>query len=159
MNNVVIMGRLSREPDVRYSANGTCVARINVAVQRKFKQEGQPSADFINCIAFGKTGEIIERFFSKGQQIAVCGRIQTGSYEKDGSKVYTTDVVAESVEFVGSKSDTYADTHNNDNEAEDDDFDKPAKKKATKGRRQKGEADDEVPEGFESIEEEEPMPF
>ena len=101
------MGRLAKDPDVRYSqgANGsTAIARYSLAVDRKFKQEGQPNADFINCIAFGKLGEFAEKYLHKGTKIAVVGRIQTGSYtNKDGQKVYTTDVVVEEQEFAESK--------------------------------------------------------
>ena len=101
------MGRLTKDPEVRYSngANGsTAVARYALAVDRKFKQEGQPTADFINCIAFGKLGEFAEKYLKQGIKIAVTGRIQTGSYtNKDGQKVYTTDVVIEEQEFCESK--------------------------------------------------------
>lgn len=81
------------------------IARISLAVDRKFKQEGQPTADFINCIAFGKTAEVIEKYVTKGTKIAVVGHIQTGSYtNKDGQKVYTTDVVIDELEFCESRS-------------------------------------------------------
>lgn len=108
MNKVILMGRIVRDPDVRYSqgANGsTAVARYTLAVDRKFKQEGQPTADFINCIAFGKLGEFAEKYLHKGVKIAVTGRIQTGSYKnKDGNTVCTTDVIVEEQEFCESKS-------------------------------------------------------
>ena len=108
MNKTILIGRLTKEPDIRYSngANGsTAVARYTLAVDRKFKQEGQPTADFINCIAFGKLGEFAEKYLHKGVKIAVTGRIQTGSYKnKDGNTVYTTDVVVEEQEFCESKS-------------------------------------------------------
>ena len=107
MNKVIEIGRLVREPEIRYSqgASSTCIARYTLAVDRKFKQEGQPTADFINCIAFGKLGEFAEKYLHKGVKIAVTGRIQTGSYtNKDGQKVYTTDVVVEEQEFCESKS-------------------------------------------------------
>ena len=107
MNKVIEIGRLVREPEIRYSqgASSTCIARYTLAVDRKFKQEGQPTADFINCIAFGKLGEFAEKYLHKGVKIAVTGRIQTGSYKnKDGNTVYTTDVVVEEQEFCESKS-------------------------------------------------------
>lgn len=107
MNRVIIIGRLVKDPDIRYSqgANTTCVARYTLAVDRKFKQEGQPTADFINCIAFGKLGEFAYKYLHKGVKIAVTGRIQTGSYKnKDGNTIYTTDVVVEEQEFCESKS-------------------------------------------------------
>ena len=107
MNKVILMGRLTKDPEIRYSQgeNTTCIARYTLAVDRKFKQEGQPNADFINCIAFGKLGEFAEKYLHEGVKIAVVGRIQTGSYtNKDGQKVYTTDVVVEEQEFCESKS-------------------------------------------------------
>ena len=107
MNKVIIIGRVVRDAEIRYSqgANTTCIAKFTLAVDRKFKQEGQPNADFINCIAFGKLGEFAEKYLHKGVKIAVTGRIQTGSYtNKDGQKVYTTDVVVEEQEFCESKS-------------------------------------------------------
>lgn len=105
MNSVQLIGRLTREPDVRYADSGSTIAKFTVAVDRRFKQEGGDTADFINCTAFGKTAEFIEKYFSKGKKIALNGRIQTGSYiNKDNIKVYTTDVVVENVEFVESRS-------------------------------------------------------
>ena len=108
MNRVILCGRLTREPEVRYSqtASGSmAVARYTLAVDRKFKKEGEQNADFINCIAFGKSGEFAEKYFFKGIKIAISGRIQTGSYtNKDGQRVYTTDVVVEEQEFAESKS-------------------------------------------------------
>lgn len=109
MNKVTIVGRLARDPEVRYSQgeNSTAISRFTVAVDRRFKREGEQEADFISCVAFGKTAEFIERYFSKGKRIGLCGRIQTGSYEnKDGQKVYTTDVYVEEVEFVESANNT-----------------------------------------------------
>ena len=112
---------MTKDPEIRYSqgANTTCVARYTLAVDRKFKQEGQPTADFINCIAFGKLGEFAEKYLHKGVKIAVTGRIQTGSYKnKDGNTVYTTDVVVEEQEFCESKSQSNSQpqpTQSNDN--------------------------------------------
>ena len=100
------MGRLTRDPDVRYSQGekNTAVARYALAVDRKFKRDGEASADFINCIAFGKNGEFAEKYLRQGTKIAVVGRIQTGSYtNKDGQRVYTTDIVVEEHEFAESK--------------------------------------------------------
>ena len=107
MNKVILMGRLTREPEVRYTQgnNPTAVAKYSLAVPRKFKREGEPDCDFINCVAFGKSAEFAEKYLHKGTKIAVVGRIQTGSYtNKDGQKVYTTDVVVEEQEFCESKS-------------------------------------------------------
>ena len=115
MNKVILIGRVVRDADTRYSqgANTTCIARYTLAVDRKFKQEGQPNADFINCIAFGKLGEFAEKYLRQGIKIAVTGRIQTGSYKnKDGNTVYTTDVVVEEQEFCESKSSNQS--HGND---------------------------------------------
>lgn len=104
MNSVQLVGRFTRDPEIRYTDNGTSIARFSVAVERKYKSENGENADFINCIAFGKTAEFIEKYFSKGQRIGLNGRIQTGSYmNQEGQKIYTTDVIAESVEFVESK--------------------------------------------------------
>jgi len=104
MNKAILVGRFTRDPEVRYTDGGTSIARFTIAVDRRFKQEGGQTADFINCIAFGKTAEFIERYFKQGNKIGLEGRIQTGSYtNKDGAKVYTTDIVAENVEFVESK--------------------------------------------------------
>ena len=103
MNKVVLIGRLTREPEVRYSGE-KAIARYALAVDRKFKREGEPTADFINCVTFGKNGEFAEKYLRKGMKIAVTGRIQTGSYtDKDGKKVYTTDIVVEEHEFCESK--------------------------------------------------------
>ena len=106
MNKVILMGRLTRDPEVRYSqgATATAIARFSIAVDRRFKRDGEPDADFINCVAFRKTGEFIERYGHKGTKFVVEGRIQTGSYtNRDGVKVYTTDVVVEDQEFAESK--------------------------------------------------------
>lgn len=106
MNKVIIMGRLTRDPEIRYTtgANPTAIARYTLAVDRKLKKEGEPAADFISCVAFGKNGEFAEKYLHKGTKIAVVGRIQTGSYRnKDGKTVYTTDVVVEEQEFAESK--------------------------------------------------------
>ena len=107
MNKAILMGRLTRDPDVRYTQgkDSMCIARYTLAVDRMGKkQEGQPTADFINCVAFGKAGEFIEKYVKKGTKLAVTGRIQTGSYKnKDGNTVYTTDVIIESQEFAESK--------------------------------------------------------
>ena len=104
MNSVQLVGRLTREPDVRYTDGGSTVARFTVAVDRRFKREGEDSADFVSCVAWGKTAEFLEKYFRKGQRIGLNGRIKTGFYtNQEGTKVYTTDVVAENVEFVESK--------------------------------------------------------
>ena len=107
MNTVILMGRLTKDPVIRYSQGEkpTCIARFNLAVDRRFKRDGdEQTADFISCVAFGKTGEFIEKYASKGVKFVVEGRIQTGSYtNQEGAKVYTTEVVVEQAEFAESK--------------------------------------------------------
>ena len=108
MNCVTLCGRLTRDPEEKIiaGANGnTTVSRFTLAVDRRQKaKEGEQSADFINCVAFGKTAEFINKYFTKGRRIGITGRIQTGSFtNKDGAKVYTTDVIAETAEFIDSK--------------------------------------------------------
>lgn len=106
MNKVILIGRLTRDPEVRYTqgAEPMAIARYSIAVNRRFKREGQPEADFINCVAFRRNGEFAEKFLKKGMQIAVTGSIQTGSYtDKDGNKRYTTDVVVDEQEFTESR--------------------------------------------------------
>lgn len=103
MNKVILIGRLTKDVETRYSGE-TAVSRYSLAVDRRFKREGEPTADFINCVAFGKSGEFAEKYLKKGMKIAVTGRIQTGSYtDKEGKKVYTTDVIVEEHEFCESK--------------------------------------------------------
>lgn len=107
MNKVILMGRLTRDPEVRYSQgeNAMAIARYTLAVDRRFNRNAdEQSADFIGCVAFGRSGEFAERYLRKGTKIVVTGRIQTGSYtNRDGVKVYTTDVVVEDQEFAESK--------------------------------------------------------
>ena len=106
MNQVVLMGRLTRDPEVRYSGgeSSLAIARYTLAVDRRFKRDGEPTADFINCVAFGRTAEFAERYFHKGTKLVISGRIQTGSYtNKEGVRVFTTQVVVENQEFAESK--------------------------------------------------------
>ena len=107
MNKVILMGRLTKDPDIRYSSGekATAIARYSLAVDRRFRREGDaPTADFISCVAFGKSAEFAEKYLKKGTKIVIEGRIQTGSYtNKEGQKVYTTDVVVEQQEFAESK--------------------------------------------------------
>ena len=108
MNKVILMGRLTRDPEVRYSQgeNSTAIARYTLAVDRRFRRnnDGEQTADFIGCVAFGRSAEFAEKYFRQGMRMVISGRIQTGSYtNRDGQKVYTTDVVAEEVEFAESK--------------------------------------------------------
>ena len=106
MNKVILVGRLTKNPEIRYTQgeNPTAIARYTLAVDRRFKREGEPTADFINCVAFGNSGEFAEKYFRKGLRIAISGRITTGSFtNKDGVKVYTTEVTVEDQEFAESK--------------------------------------------------------
>lgn len=116
MNKVILMGRLTRDPEVRYSAgeNALAIARYTLAVDRRFRRDGEATADFISCVSFGRTAEFAEKYFHQGIRIVVSGRIQTGSYtNREGQKVYTTEVVVEEQEFAESKSasDNYAASH------------------------------------------------
>ena len=105
MNKVELLGRLTADEQVKYSQGekSTAIGRFTLAVNRKFKREGEQDADFVSCVAFGKTAENIEKYFHKGERIVVCGRLQTGKYEKDGQTHYTTDVIVEEFDFVESK--------------------------------------------------------
>lgn len=106
MNKAILMGRLTREPEVRYSTgeNSIAIARYTLAVDRRTGKGAEQAADFISCVAFGAKGEFAEKYFRKGTKIAITGRIQTGSYtNRDGQKVYTTEVVVEEQEFAESK--------------------------------------------------------
>ena len=116
MNKVILMGRLTRDPEVRYSAgeNSLAIARYTLAVDRRFRRDGEATADFISCVVFGRGAEFAEKYFHQGIRIVVSGRIQTGSYtNRDGQKVYTTEGVVEEQEFAESKaaSDNYAASH------------------------------------------------
>ena len=108
MNKVILMGRLTRDPEVRYTqTNNTLVCTFSIAVNRRFKQEGQPDADFFNIVAWSKTGEFCSKYFKKGQQVGIIGRLQTRNYDdKDGKKVYVTEVVAEETYFADSRRDS-----------------------------------------------------
>lgn len=108
MNKVILLGRLTKDPEVRYtqSENMLAIARYTLAVDRRFKKEGQPSADFINCVAFGKSAEFAEKYMTKGRLFGVIGKIQTRNYENDKKeKVYVTEVVVEEQYFADSKKD------------------------------------------------------
>lgn len=122
VNKVVLVGRITRDPEVRYSQgdNRTAVARYTVAVDRKFKRNNEPTADFIPCVVFGRSAEFAERYFRQGMRVFISGRIQTGSYtNKDGVRVYTTEVVVEEQEFaeIRSESEASCGAHTNYNQA------------------------------------------
>lgn len=104
MNKVIMMGRLTRDPEVSSSTSGTTFARYSIAVDRKFKKEGDPDADFFNCTSFGKQAEFVERYLKKGTKVVVTGRLQNNNYtNKDGQKVYDVRIMCEEVEFAESK--------------------------------------------------------
>lgn len=104
MNQVVLIGRLTKDPETSVSQSNTMVSRFTLAVDRDYKRDGEQTADFIRIITFGKTAELVDAYLFKGRQVAVHGRIQTGSYtNKDGQKVYTTDIIADRVQFLGGK--------------------------------------------------------
>lgn len=107
MNKVTLMGRLTRDPEIRYtSQNNILVCQFTLAVNRPFAKDGQVDVDFINIVAWNKTGEFCSKYFVKGQKVAVCGKLQTRNYEdKDKKKVYVTEVIAEEVYFADSKKD------------------------------------------------------
>jgi len=115
MNKVILMGRLTKDPEVRYSQSATpvAVARYALAVNRRFKRQGEQEADFINCVALGKSGEFAEKYFKKGQMVGVVGRLQVRSWEgKDGNKHWTTEVVVEEQYFTGGKKESGAGKQN-----------------------------------------------
>ena len=142
MNKVILMGRLTRDPEVRYSQgeNALAIARYTLAVDRRAaRREGEPTADFISCVAFGRSAEFAERYLRQGTKIVVSGRIQTGSYtNKDGNKVYTTDVVANRVEFL-------------------EWGDRPQGQSQSYGQSQMASSFDDAPAGFSAIDED--IPF
>ena len=109
MNKIMLIGRLTRDVEMHYSSNNnnTAVARYTLAVNRQYKRENEQEADFLRCIAFGRTAELAERYLAKGMKVAVEGRIQTGSYtDREGQKIYTTDIVVERQEFLEKRTDT-----------------------------------------------------
>ena len=111
MNKVILVGRLTRDPEVRYPQNDSqvAVARYTLAIDRKFKRDNEPTADFIPCVVFGRSGEFAEKYFRQGMRISVSGRIQTGSYtNKDGVRAYTTEVIVEEQEFAESRAESEA---------------------------------------------------
>lgn len=124
MNKVILAGRFTRDPEIRCTNDGTSIARFSIAANRRFVREGSDQkADFLNCIAFGKTAEFIEKYFFKGMKADLSGRIQTGSYtNKNGAKVYTTDIVVEEIEFGESKNVNQNNSRSSEPAAAPDDF-------------------------------------
>ena len=120
MNKVILMGRLTRDPEVRYSQGdaATAVGRYTLAVDRRFRRDGEPTADFFNCVAFGRAAEFAERYLRQGTKMVVCGRLQTGSYtNRDGVKVNTVDIVVEEQDFAESKAASSASAPSNSYQA------------------------------------------
>ena len=119
MNNVSLVGRLVHDPEVRYGQNeSVSVAKFSLAVERRFKREGDPTVDFLNCTVFGKSAEFTEKYFRKGMRVAITGRIQTGSYKnKDGHTVYTTEIIVESQEIAQSKAESTENANHNNVES------------------------------------------
>lgn len=114
MNTCVLLGRLTKDPEVRYAgANNIAICNFNLAVNRVFKKEGQPDADFISIVTLSKTAEFCGKYFSKGMKVAIRGRIQTRSWEKDGTKHYVTEVIAEQVDFADGKKQQGSQQNNN----------------------------------------------
>lgn len=123
MNKVILMGRLTRDPEIRYTQgeNSMAVARFTLAVDRRFKRDNQPTADFISCICFRKTAEFVEKYCKKGTKLVVDGSWQTGSYtNKDGNKVYTNDCLVDNCEFAESKATAEQNQKKDDNTGNDD---------------------------------------
>ena len=115
MNKVILIGRLTRDPEIRYAQNenGTAVARYTLAVDRRFKRDGEQDADFIGCVVFGKGAEFAEKYFRQGMRVLISGRIQTGSYtNREGQRVYTTEVIVDDQEFADSKNSGGGDSGN-----------------------------------------------
>ncbi len=123
MNKAVLVGRLTKDPELRYTQTGIAVANFTIAVNRRFAREGEPSADFIPVVVWQKAAENVAKYLSKGSQVAVDGRIQTSSYDnKEGQRVYRTDVVADQVEFLGSKGGSQGSRNDDFKDSEEDSF-------------------------------------
>lgn len=104
MNTVIMIGRLTKDPEVSYANSGTTIGRFSIAVDRRFKREGEPTADFFNCVTFGKQADFVEKYLKKGTKIAIVGEIQNNNYtNKDGQKVYSTQIMVNQIEFAESK--------------------------------------------------------
>lgn len=120
MNKVILIGRLTKDPEMKQTQTGTSVSRYTLAVDRPAKQGDEKTADFISCLCFGKTADFANKYLKKGVKIAIEGRIQTGSYEKDGKKVFITDIVVDRHEFVESKQSSAPDVSYSAPESTDD---------------------------------------
>ncbi len=126
MNKVILMGRLTKDPEVKYTQQNVAVARYSIAVARRFQQKGQPEVDFINCIAFGKSAEFAQKYLNKGKQIAIIGRIQVRSWENEnGQKQWSTEVIVEEHYFADSKAKETEEEENGFDTMDDNDDDLP----------------------------------
>ncbi len=155
MNNVSLIGRLTRDPEVRYSGNNMAIARFSIAIDRPPRQDGTKETDFPNIVVFGRQAENCEKYLAKGKMVGVSGRIQTGSYtNKDGNKVYTTEVVANRVEFL-----SWGDNNGQgqrgslQQQASPSGFDAPGQEQT-----QPQQASSSIPQGFEAIDDDD-IPF
>ena len=160
MNLVVLVGNLTRDPEVRYSANGNPIAHINIAVNRTFTREGGPDADFFRVTVFGKQAELVERYLSKGRKVGIEGRIENSNYEKDGNKVYQDSIIANRIEFLSPKGDGSKPSSGQDWSGESS-FGGNAGgfSKGSEGNGQSAGGSD-IPEGFSALDDEEDdLPF
>lgn len=150
MNSVHLIGRLTKDPEI-YRKGDSAVAAFTLAVDRNYKREGQPEADFIRCKGFGKTADIVDKFCGKGKQVGIQGRIQTGSYDdKDGKRTYTTDVIVDRLELLGSKQEK--ELHGSPT--------MPANLQEYPTReQQERQAAMDIPEGFHALDDEDSIPF
>lgn len=159
MNKVILIGRLTRDPEVRYSTgeNALAIARYTLVVDRRFHKDGETNADFISCVSFGRNAEVAEKYFRQGLKISVSGRIQTGSYtNRDGQKVYTTEVVVEEQEFVESKSNSLNNSQHRQQSSQQPQQQAP-RQQQNSGKQQNRYADDgfmNIPDGID-----EELPF
>lgn len=164
MNSVELTGRLARDPEVRYAPNGTAVGKFTLAVDRqRTVKEGEASADFISITCFGKTAELVEKYVKKGRLIGVSGRISTGYYEREGKKVYTTDIIAARIEFLGKNPGAQAAQPAVSGNADDiarlrAKEDEQAKAEAAAVAQVNAQTEPEIPEGFQKLTEED-IPF
>jgi single-strand DNA-binding protein len=155
MNLVVLVGNLTRDPEVRYTANGNAVANVNIAVNRTFAKEGGPDADFFRVTVFGKQAELVERYLSKGRKVGIEGRIQNDNYEKEGQMIYRDTIIASRIEFLSPKN-TNADPFGGEGQS----FDRPAQSAAPAPRQEPPSAPSSVPEGFSQLDDDDDdLPF
>jgi single-strand DNA-binding protein len=155
MNLVILVGNLTRDPEVRYTSNGNAVAHVNIAVNRSFTKEGGPDADFFRVTVFGKQAELVERYLSKGRKVGIEGRIQNDNYEKEGQMIYRDTIIANRIEFLSPKG-SGGDPFDGAGQA----FDRPAQPAAPAPRQEPAPAPSGIPEGFSQLDEDDDdLPF